>query len=318
MSAAVPMLDARAIHAALDYASLIDALRDAFRRGAEAPVRHVHTVDPEHDGRLLLMPAWRVGESLGVKLVTVFPGNRARGVPTVGALYVLLDGATGHPKALLDGESLTLRRTAAASALASGYLARADSRVLLVVGTGQLAPCMAEAHCAARPIERVLVWGRRHEAAVQLAARLGHLKQRVEAVSDLAAALGQADIVSCATTSRDPIVTADAVRDGTHIDLVGAFTPQMRETDDALIARASLYVDTYAGALQEAGDLVQPIARGVVTRDAVRGELSELVAGPPSVRRSAAEVTLFKSVGTALEDLAAAELVLARTRSAAA
>jgi len=314
MSSALPFLDAAAIHAALEYPALVEALRDAFRRGAEAPLRHQHLVHPQSGGRLLLMPAWRAGETLGVKLVTVFPGNRARGLATVAALYVLLDGATGHPQALLDGEALTLRRTAAASALASGYLSRPGSRVLLVVGTGQLAPYMAKAHCAVRPIERVLMWGRRREAAEALAARLHKEGCPAQAAPDLGAALAQADIVSCATTARAPIVTGAAVRAGTHVDLVGAFTPEMRESDDALVARASLYVDTYAGALKEAGDLLQPIASGAITREAVRAELAELVAGPASARRSEDEVTLFKSVGTALEDLAAAALALERSR----
>jgi len=315
MSSPLPFLDAAAIHAALDYPALVEALREAFRRGAEAPLRHVHTVHPPSGGRLLLMPAWRAGEALGVKLVTVFPENRARGLATVAALYVLLDGASGHPQALLDGEALTLRRTAAASALASTYLSRAESRVLLVVGTGRLAPYMARAHCALRPIENVLVWGRRPAAAEALAAQLRADGCPAQAARELTAALARADIVSCATTAYAPIVTADAVRPGTHVDLVGAFTPEMREADDALIASASLYVDTYAGALQEAGDLVQPIARGVIARKDLRAELAELVVGAPSARRSQDEVTLFKSVGTALEDLAAAELALQSLRA---
>ncbi len=307
----LPYVSSAAILAALDYPSLVEALRDAFAAGAEAPVRASHAVTPEGD-RLLLMPAWRRGADLGVKIVTVFPRNPARGLASVSALYVLLDGSTGHPVALLDGEALTLRRTGAASALASGFLSRTDSRVLLVVGTGKLAPHMAEAHCAARPIERVLVWGRRSDRAEALAIRLGEQNIPARAVTDLDAALGEADIVTCATTAREPVIRARSIRAGTHVDLVGGFVRDMREADDALVQRAELYVDTFAGALAEAGDLVQPIERGILDRTRIRAELADLVTGRVPGRRDAAAVTLFKSVGTALEDLAAARLVAER------
>jgi ornithine cyclodeaminase/alanine dehydrogenase-like protein (mu-crystallin family) len=261
--------------------------------------------------RLLLMPAW-AGESLGVKIVTVFPGNRARGLASVSALYLLMDHATGHPLALIDGESLTLRRTAAASALAASYLARPDSKRLLVVGTGALAPYMAAAHCAMRPMERVLVWGRSVEHARATAARLAAGGLPAELCADLAAGLAAADMVTCATTAREPIVRGALVQPGTHVDLVGAFTPEMRESDDELVRRAEVFVDTFAGALKEAGDLVLPIAAGAVAREHVRAELADLVTGRHPGRGSAAAVTLFKSVGTALEDLCAARLVYER------
>lgn len=307
----LPYVSAAEIHAALDYPSLIAALRAAFAAGAEAPVRASHSVTPDGD-RLLLMPAWRRGAGIGVKIVTVFPGNPARGLASVSALYVLLDGATGHPIALLDGEALTLRRTGAASALASTYLSRADSRVLAVVGTGKLAPHMVRAHCAVRSIAKVLVWGRRAARARALAGDLVRLGIPAHAVDELDAALAEADIVTCATTARAPVVSGKSVRPGTHVDLVGGFTREMREADDALIERAELYVDTFAGALAEAGDLVQPIARGLLTRDRIRAELADLVADRASGRRDAGAITLFKSVGTALADLAAARLAAER------
>jgi ornithine cyclodeaminase/alanine dehydrogenase-like protein (mu-crystallin family) len=302
----LPYVSSAAIHAALDYPSLISALRTAFAAGAEA-------VTPAGD-RLLLMPAWRHDGDIGVKIVTVFPRNPARGLASVSALYVLLDGATGYPVALLDGEALTLRRTGAASALASTFLSRADSRVLLVVGAGRLARYMAEAHCAARSIERVLVWGRRPERARALAAELVELGIPAQPANDLDAALAEADVVTCATTAREPVVPGKSVRDGAHVDLVGGFTRDMREVDDALVLRAELYVDTFAGTLVEAGDLVQPIERGVLARAHIRAELADLVTGRASGRRDAGAVTLFKSVGTALEDLAAARLVAERLR----
>ena len=307
----LPFFSAAQVHAALDYPLLAASLREAFRAGCVAPLRHVHDVTGAGD-RLLLMPAWRPGEELGVKLVTVFPRNRERGVATVSALYLLLDGATGHPRALIDGEALTLRRTAAASALAAGYLARADSATLLVVGTGALAPHMARAHFALRPLAKLLVWGRRHASALALAAQLREEGLPAQALAELEPGLAQADIVSCATTATAPVLRGSLLRSGTHIDLVGGFTPQMREADDALIARAEVFVDTYAGALQEAGDLVQALASGALKREDVRAELAELIAGTHPGRRNAQELTLFKSVGTALEDLCAARLVLER------
>ena len=317
MTASLPYYSAAEIHRALDYVSLVEQLRNAFAQGAESPLRHSHAVGSADAGNvLLLMPAWRAGEAIGVKIVTVFPGNKQRGVATVGASYVVLDGATGHAVATLDGEALTLRRTGAASALASSYLSRPDSRVLLLVGTGQLAPYMAAAHCAMRPIERVLVWGRRPERAATLALQLRSAGIPAETADDIDRAAGEADIVTCATTSTEPLLTAAAIRPGTHIDLVGGFTPQMREADDALMAQATLFVDTFAGALKEAGDLVQPMMRGLIGRDAVRADLAMLARGEHRGRVAPEEITLFKSVGAALEDLAAARLAIERAGAA--
>lgn len=312
MSAPLPFLSADEIHRALDFRLLTNALANAFRVGATVPVRHVHTVNGVGDGTLLLMPAWCPDESIGIKIVTVFPRNRAHGVPTVGALYILLDGATGHPVALLDGEAITLRRTGAASALAARYLARPDARTLLLVGTGGLAPYMALAHAANHRFDRVLVWGRDDRRAHALAAQLASAGLPAEPARDLDSAMAVADIVTCATTALAPVVHGHQLRPGMHLDLVGAFTPQMRETDDACLARSSVFVDTMAGALKEAGDLVQPINAGAFSRDQVRAELADLVTGRHAGRQHANEITLFKSVGTALEDLAAARLAFDR------
>ncbi len=312
MSQPLPFLSAGEIHRALDLRLLTDALAEAFRVGAEVPVRHAHSVNGAGDGKLLLMPAWRPDESIGVKIVTVFPGNRAYGVPTVGALYLLLDGSTGHPVALLDGEAITLRRTGAASALAARYLARADAKTLLVVGTGALAPYMARAHAADHAYQRVLVWGRNPERAGAVAASLVVDGLPAISVQYLDDGLARADVVTCATTSTEPVIRGEQLRPGMHVDLVGAFTPQMREVDNACVARASVFVDTFAGALKEAGDLVQPMAAGTFSRAKVQAELADLVTGRHTGRRSADEITLFKSVGTALEDLAAARLAFDR------
>jgi ornithine cyclodeaminase/alanine dehydrogenase-like protein (mu-crystallin family) len=313
VSASLRYISAEEVHAALGYPELVEALRAAFVAGGEAPVRSSYSVTPEGD-RLLLMPAWRAGTDLGVKLVTVFPRNPERQLPSVSALYVLMDGATGHPQALIDGEALTLRRTAAASALASTYLSRADSRCLLLIGTGALAPFMAAGHCAVRPIREVLVWGRSAERARLTAEALKVHGIAAEPVTDLASGLRRADIVSSATTAREPLVHGRLIKAGTHVDLVGAFTAAMRESDDALVSTAEVFVDTYAGALKEAGDLVQPLASRVIGREHLRAELADLVHDRHPGRRSLSEVTLFKSVGTALEDLCAARLVFEKVR----
>ena len=296
------------VHAALDYARLADALAQAFAAGAEVPVRHVHRLGGAD--ALLLMPAWS-RTALGVKLVTVMPGNGARGVGTVQAIYVLLDRATGQPLALLDGEALTLRRTAAASALAARYLARADAQNLLVVGAGRLAPYLACAHYALRPaLRRVFVWARDPARAQSAAQWLRDLGLPAQVADELEPAVREAHIISCATTAIAPVVHGAWIEAGTHLDLVGGFTPAMREVDDAAVARASIFVDTYAGALAEAGDLLAPLASGVISRAGIVAELAELVRGAQRGRTSDAEITLFKSVGTALEDLAAAAMVV--------
>ena len=311
MNTTLPFIDAAQVHSALTYPILIDALRDAFREPAMAPPRHAHALPGA--ASLLLMPAWQAGQEIGVKLVTVMPENRARALPTVHALYVLMDAVTGAPIALIDGEWLTLRRTAAVSALASRHLSRKDSRTLLMVGSGRLAPEMAVAHCVSRPIDKVLVWGRdtaRVASAMQRMREAG-LPARVtlEAASSLATACAHADIICCATTSTEPLVTAAMVKPGTHVDLVGGFRPTMREADDEMICTASLFVDTRDGVLAEAGDLVQPLAAGLISEAAVKADLSALVRAEHPGRQTPEEITLFKSVGTAVADLGAARLV---------
>jgi ornithine cyclodeaminase len=308
------ILSAADVEAALDWDSLIERLRQAFRRGAEVPVRHHHEIanpgGPE--GTLLLMPAWQSGRHIGVKVVTIFPDNGEQGLPSVMAAYLLLDGKTGSPIALIDGPTLTLKRTAAASALASGYLSRPDCERLLMVGTGALAPYLVSAHAAVRPICNVLIWGRAPDKAAKLAKRLDRADFRVAATEDLEAAAQGADIISCATLSQDPLVRGDWLRPGQHLDLVGAFRPDMRESDDQAIRRARVFVDTRDGATKEAGDIVQPIESGVLDPADVAGDLFDLTRGARAGRRYYDQITLFKSVGTALEDLAAAELAAER------
>jgi ornithine cyclodeaminase/alanine dehydrogenase-like protein (mu-crystallin family) len=308
------ILSAADVEAALDWDSLVERLRRAFRRGAEVPVRHHHEIaNPGGPaGTLLLMPAWQAGRHIGIKLVTIFPDNDSRGLPSVMGAYLLLDGKSGAPIALIDGPMLTVKRTAAASALASSYLSRPDCERLLMVGTGSLAPYLVMAHAAVRPIRNVLIWGRSPDKAARLAKRLDRPDFRVAAADDLEAAVRGAHVVSCATLSPDPLVRGDWLQPGQHLDLVGAFRPDMRECDDTAIRRARVFVDTRAGALVEAGDIVQPIESGVLDPADVAGDLFELTRGERAGRRFYDQITLFKSVGTALEDLAAAELAAER------
>ncbi len=292
------------VHAALPWPALADALHAAFVAGAEVPLRHAHALSPRDT--LLLMPAWNARVVL-LKLVTVMPEAAA----TVQATVLVLDRASGEPLALLDGEALTLRRTAAASALAARHLARADAQRLLIVGSGRLAGWMARAHAALRPgLAHIAVWSRRPEAAQALARELADEGLPVEHTIDLQAAVRAAHIVCCATTSTTPLVRGDWLVPGMHLDLVGGFRRDMREADDAAVQRARVVVDSYAGALAEAGDLTQPLANGAIARSHILAELAELLREGRGGRAHVGDITLFKSVGTALEDLAAAQLVL--------
>jgi ornithine cyclodeaminase len=310
----VRVISAAEVEAALDWESLIERLRQAFRRGADVPLRCHFDLGASGgpEGTLLLMPAWQAGRHVGVKIATVFPGNAERALPAVMGAYLLLDGNSGAPQALIDGPMLTLKRTAAASALASSYLSRPDCERLLMVGTGALAPHLILAHASVRPICNVLVWGRRPEKAAKLAKRLDRRKFRVDHTDDLAAAAEGADIISCATLSRDPLVLGEWLRPGQHVDLVGGFKQDMRETDDTTIRRSRVFVDTRAGACAEAGDIVRPVESGVLDPEDIAGDLFELTRGERAGRRFYDQITLFKSVGTALEDLAAAQLAVER------
>ena len=312
-------VSAAEVDAVLTFNGLIDTLRDAFMKGAIQPVRHHHTVErPDAaDTTLLLMPAWsdftKSGDGfMGVKIVTVSPDNNSVGKPAVMGVYLLLDGATGEPLALIDGQRLTLWRTACASALAADYLARPDARRLTVIGAGALSSFLAQAHAAIRPIEHVTIWNRTPENAQKVADGLRAKGLAASVVDDLDEAVSRADIVSCATLSSVPLVRGVALKPGTHVDLVGAFSPTMRESDDAAIAMARVYVDTIGGATKEAGDIVQAMASGVLTRRGIIGDLYDLTRGKISGRGSADEITLFKSVGAAIEDLAAGIAVYRR------
>jgi ornithine cyclodeaminase len=327
------ILSAAEVDANLDDLALIDRLDQLFRAGCEMPPRHHHSIASpvgpgSADATLLLMPAWtqgpprnRGGARVGVKIVTVFPDNGRRSLPSIYGQYLLLDGETGASLALLDGTMLTKRRTACASGLASRYLSRPDSARLLMIGTGALAPHLIRVHSKVRPIREVAIWGRRPEEAQRLAHQLSSSLPTmlgravtVRAVTDRQQAVRLADIVSCATLSKAPLVEGAWLFAGQHIDLVGAYTPEMRESDDEAVRRAQVHVDTRAGATGEAGDIVLPIRSGAITAENIVADLFELARGERSGRPvlDSHSITLFKSVGAALEDLAAAELAVER------
>lgn len=310
----IHMLDADAVAAALDYPALVDALAGAFRGGVTVPVRAHHNLPNEagRDGTLLVMPAWSEDGFLGLKTVIVSPDNAAKGLPAVQATYQLFDRATGQPLALLDGPTITARRTASASALAARSLAPTGATKMLMVGTGVLARHLPPAHAAVRNIETVKVWGRHLSRAETTAADLCALGLNADATDDLEAAVGWADIVSSATLSETPLINGAWLRPGQHIDLVGAFRPDMREADDDVLRRARVFCDTRAGAMVEAGDLAGPLARGVIAETDIEADLFDLAQRAAPIDRAPDDITLFKSTGTAIEDLAAAVLAYRR------
>lgn len=303
--ATIPWCDGEAVARATPMPALIAALRRAFASGDYyAPPRLAADMD---GGSLLVMPAWKRDERVGTKIVTVDPHAR----PSIRSTYMLSDRASGRPIAAIDGAVLTRRRTAAASVLAASRLARPASATLFVIGTGALNAPIIEAYASAFTLEHILVWGRdpaKAEAAARAARERGYPATPIETIE---AGLAQADIVSAATLATEPLIAGAALRPGMHIDLIGAFRPDMCEADGEAFARARVFVDTHQGAMEEAGDLLQAIAAGAIGADAIEADLAALCSGAhPGRGEDDAAVTLFKSVGTAIEDLAAAELVV--------
>lgn len=299
--------DHGAVDSRLDWPGLIAALREGFARGGiVAPARQALTIDLPggEQATLLVMPAWEGGRAAGVKVVTFFPGNAVQGKATINAGYLLFDGADGRFVAAMDGDALTARRTAAASALAADYLARRDARVLTIVGTGQLAAAVAAAHATMRDYRRILVWGRSAEKAAQIVAVLAAQGLPAEVAVDLETACRAADVVSSVTASTRPMILGAWLKPGSHLDLIGAFKPDMRESDTRAVTQARVFVDGRAGALLS-GDLAAPVAEGAFDPAAIVADLAELARGAQG-RRDATEHTLFKSVGLSAEDLIAA------------
>jgi ornithine cyclodeaminase len=311
--------DEAATRAPLGFERLVPALHTAFAGQAQVPPRHVHGIetgtqggDNVNDvtkGTVLIMPAWSDAGFLGIKTINIFPGNSARGLPGLHATYVLYDARTGVPLALMDGNEITARRTAAASALGASFLARRGARRLLVLGTGRIARMLPAAHASVRPIDEVRVWNHRPAGAEALAAQWRAEGWNAQAATNLEAAVRQADIVSCATLATAPLVRGDWLAPGSHLDLIGSFTPAMREADVHCFAGARTFVDTDE-ALQKSGDLLDAMAAGTLRAQDVQGTLASLCRAENGTgRANDSERTVFKAVGSALEDLTAATLV---------
>jgi ornithine cyclodeaminase/alanine dehydrogenase-like protein (mu-crystallin family) len=296
------IIEAAEVHRLCEWQALVDALADAHE--GSMPLVDRSEIHHEQDGArqtYLNLPAWQPGIAMGTKIVTVLPQNTSRrpGLPAVQAAYVLCEGGTGAPIALIDGTALTYRKTAADSALGSRFLSRPDASTLLIVGAGGLAPFLASAHRAVRPsLRRLLVWNRHGHKAERLAHDL-----HGEPVRELDVAVREADVIACATSSTEPLIKGAWLKAGVHLDLVGGFTPDMREADDDAVRRARIFVDSRQFAIDQPGDLASPLSRGVITRDAIEADLFDLCRkGLPRVR-SGEDITLFKNGGGAHLDL---------------
>ncbi|MGC5585920.1 ornithine cyclodeaminase family protein [Ornithinimicrobium sp. W1665] len=304
------VLDADHIRARVDPGALVQSLREAFagQNRIEAPARMHLPMDEDLESTLLVMPAWERGRYVGVKVVGHYPRNGAEGLPSILGSYLLLEARTGQPVAVLDATELTPWRTAAASALAADHLGPDQVNEHLVIGAGKVAAAVPACYSVVREVELTRVWARRPERAAALVDQLRSEGRAAEPVADLRAAVRTADVITSATSSTTPLILAEDVRPGAHVDLIGAFSPQMVEADEALVTSAKVFID--GPEALHAGDLAGPLERGTFTETDVHGTLADLVTGRHGGRRAAAEVTLFKSVGSALEDLVAAVLVV--------
>jgi ornithine cyclodeaminase len=311
------VIDADRAHALLDYPGLVEALRDLFRRGVDRLERAYLSQPLPQGGNndWLLLPAWQFGRNFGAKLVSIFPGNASKGKEAVLGIYALFDGETGEPLAIIDGAALTVRKTAANSALAATYLAREDAARMIMVGAGAMGPHLIQAHCAVRPIREVRVWNRTPERAVELTRRVRIDGVRIEATTDLERAVRWADLVSCATMATRPLVKGAWLKPGAHLDLVGGFRPDMREADDEAVKRAKRhYIDTRITTVGVAGDITQPVEAGLIEPSALI-ETGELARGEKPGRIDEEEITFFKSGGGGHEDLGTAQYLLKRLQS---
>ena len=296
----------------LDYRTLIEALRAGFACRNSQPIQMRQETGTDADSKVLLVKAAWDREVTVVKAVTLNANNRQSEVPYIQGLVAIFDKASGTPLGVVDAKEMTNRRTAAASALAADYLARPNAEVMTLIGTGLLAPHMALAHAATRPIRRVNVFGRSLDKAEATAGTISRSAPAVQvrAVRDLPEAVREADIVSTATSSKSPVLHGAWISAGTHVDLVGAFTPDAREADDETMAGARVFLDDRNTTVEEAGDIALPMASGTIAANDIVGDLWDLCGGQVAGRTADREVTVFKSVGTALEDLVAAKLVV--------
>jgi len=293
-----------------NFPELIQGLKNSFsNKNTIVPIRHHHDFPnptTNKDSTLLLMPAWNSGKDAGVKVVTVSPENARFELPSINGIYIYMDAVTGTLKAIIEAKSLTAKRTAAASALASSYLSRTDADSLLMIGTGALSTNLIKAHASVRPISSVFVWGRNYKKARAVCDQLSNEKFSITAVKTIEEKIIEVAIISCATLSKTPLVLGEYLQAGQHLDLVGAYKKDMRESDNNTITKSSVFVDTYDGGLKESGDIVIPLQEGIIQESDIKADLFELCSGAKKGRVGQEEITMFKSVGHALEDLAAA------------
>lgn len=294
------------IESHFSYGEFIPYLKEYFTKEISAPQRPHYPLqkNQENADTLLLMPAWQIDKHIGIKLITVFENNVSKNLNTINGIYLLINGNTGLPLCTFDAALFTSKRTAAASALASSFLSRKDSKTLTIIGTGNLCHELIAAHSAVRELNDVRIWGRNHAKAIQKADSYSPTANTsvipVEHIDD---SIAQSDIVSSATFAKEPLIQGQYIKDGTHIDLVGSYQPGYREADDELISKSSVYIDTPA-ALHETGELLIPIKNKVISESDIKSNLIELCKGKHPGRENNAEITWFKSVGYALEDLA--------------
>lgn len=307
----IDYIDSDFIKSNTDFQRLVEVLKEAFGKSETiVPLRHHHDFpnpEQEIDSTMLLMPAWSPGKNAGVKIVTVSPHNSKADIPTIQGTYLYFDAESGSLKAIMEAKTLTNKRTAAASALASSMLSRQDASSLLMIGTGSLAPDLIRAHCSVRPIKEVWLYGRTFSKANSLAKTITEEGINVIAIDNLEEYVSKADIISCATISEQPLFPGKLLREGQHIDLVGSYKKNMREADDDTILRSEIFLDNYEGGMKETGDIVIPLEKGILKKEDIKADLFELCNGSKQGRISDNSITLFKSVGHALEDLAAAE-----------
>lgn len=305
------IIEKKTIESILKYDKLIEALHQIFQSTFTMPVRHHHFYQNAEgtENTLILMPSW-TDNYIGIKQVVVASENHTKNLPAIHALYTLLDAVTGEPLAQMDAAGLTSRRTACTSALAASYLAREDSETLLIVGGGKVAHHLVQAHSAVRKYDQILIWTRNQSKGAVLVSDMQKAGfNNVAYIDNLKEAVSLADVVSCATLSHEPLIQGDWIKAGTHLDLIGSHTPKTREVDDTAIMKSSIFVDSRAGALHETGELAIPIATGILDPNSIKGDIKELCCGEIMGRSSSTEITLFKSAGLAIEDLAAALLV---------
>lgn len=303
------VLDADEVARRLDYSSLFTAIEESFLGDPVATPRlslPYQGSSPDSTGTFLLMSAVAPDSLGGVKIITY---NTHRKAGTIKYIYIAFDPVSGEPLALIDGETLGTRRTAAVSVTAAKHLAGKGSDCIAVVGTGPVARELAKAYHTAYPAAKIELWGRRTEAVEAVVAELAASGIPVSGASDLDELVRRADIVSCATASGQPLIKGDLLRAGTHVDLIGGFTPTMREADDAVMRNADIIVVDNDSGLRECGDLCEPIAAGVLAKERVIG-IQRLLADPSVRRQNELQRTVFKSVGHAIFDLATARLAV--------